>query len=81
MPSNSQEDLEHVLRRLARLGSRAAAVYLRASRSPMESLQALDRCRTVIGGLLVNSKSDVSLLEERHPELAAEYKRLRNSIS
>jgi hypothetical protein len=80
-PTNSQEDLEHVLQQLANLGSRAAAVYHRADRTAMESLQALDRCRTVIGGLLVNAKSDLSLLEELHTELAAEYKHLRDSIA
>jgi hypothetical protein len=81
LPTNSQEDLEHVLQRLGNLGPRAAAIYLRANRTDMESLQALDRCRIVIGGLLIDAKSDVSLLEEQHAELAAEYKRLRNSIA
>jgi TPR repeat protein len=81
LPTNSQEDLEHMLQRLGNLGPKAAAVYLRANRTDIESLQALDRCRTVIGGLLVDARSDVSLLEEQHAELAAEYKRLRDSIA
>jgi tetratricopeptide (TPR) repeat protein len=81
MPSNSQEDLEHTLRQLAGLGPRAAVICLRAGRSFMESLYALDRCRTVIGSLMINSRSDISLLEERFPDLAAEYKRLRHCIS
>ncbi|KAF2809316.1 uncharacterized protein BDZ99DRAFT_388947, partial [Mytilinidion resinicola] len=80
-PSNSQNDLEHVLSQLAGLGPRAATVYPRANRSATESLQALDKCRAVIGSLMIDSKSDYSLLKEHHPGLAAEYKSLRESIS
>ena len=58
-----------------------ACVYLRAGRSVSESLQALEQYRGVISSLIIDSRSDVSLLEERYPEVAARYCALRQEVA
>ena len=80
-PINSHDDLQHVLRQLSDLGPQAASVYLKAGKSALESLQAVERCRGVIASLIIDSRSDVSLLEERYPDLGSEYRHLREVIA
>ena len=79
--SNSHDDLHHVLQQLSGLGSIATWVYLRAGRSIVESLQALEQCRGIISSLIMDSRSDTSLLREAHPEIAARYCGLRDAVA
>ena len=79
--SNSHEDLQYILRKLKGLGSLTASVFLRAGKSTLESLQALEKSRGVISSFVIDSRSDVSMLEERDPDLWSEYCYLRESIA
>lgn len=79
--SSSHDDLHHILQQLSGLGPLAAWVYLRAGRSVIESLQALEQCRGIISSLIMDSRSDVSLLIESHPEVAARYCGLRKAVA
>ena len=47
----------------------------------MESLQALEMSRGVISSFVIDSRFDVSMLEESHPDLWSRYCYLRDSIA
>lgn len=64
------------------LGSLAASVFLRDRRPALESLQALEKTSGgVISSFLLDSKSDVSMLQECIPDLWREYRHLQRSIT
>lgn len=79
--SNSHEDLQYILRQLSGLGSLAASVFLKAGRSVSESLQALEKSRAIISSIVIDSRCDESMLEERHPDLWSRYCYLREWIA
>ena len=79
--SNSHDDLYHVLQQLSGLGSLTAWVYLKGGRSVIDSLQALEQCRGIISSLIVDSRSDVSLLNDAYPEVSARYCGLREAVA
>ena len=79
--SNSHEDLQYILRHIPGLGSLAASVLLRAGRSTLESLQALEVSRGVISSFVIDSRFDASMLEERNPRLWSWYCYLRDYIA
>lgn len=60
--SNSRKDHQHNLKTLSNLGPLAASIFLKAGKSPLESLQALEKARGVISSLVMDSRSNVSLL-------------------
>ena len=79
--SNSHDDLYHVLQQISGLGSLTAWVYIKAGKSVIESLQALEQCRGIISSLIVDSRSDVSLLNVAYPEVSARYCGLREAVA
>ena len=79
--SNSHEDLQYILREVSGLGSLAALAFLRAGRSALEALQALEKSRGVISSFVIDSRFDVSILEHRHPDLWSRYCYLRECIA
>lgn len=79
--SNSHEDLQYILRRLSGLGSLAASVFLKAGRSALESLQALEKSCGIISSFVIDSRCDDPMLEERHPDLWSRYCYLRERIA
>ena len=66
---NSIDDFQHVLRALSDLGVMAASIFLKSEKSALESLQTLEKTRGIIFNLMINSRFDVSLLKNCHPEL------------
>ena len=44
-------------------------------------MQALEQCRGIISSLIMDSRSDTSLLREAHPEIAARYCGLRDAVA
>lgn len=78
---SSYEDHLYILHYISGLGSLAASVFLRDGRSTLESLQALEQTRGVISGLLLDSRSDVSNLQERRPDLWSEYCQTRELVA
>jgi tetratricopeptide (TPR) repeat protein len=43
IPTNSRDDIQSTLRQLSRLASVSASIFLKAGRSPLEALQALEK--------------------------------------
>jgi hypothetical protein len=76
------ENLEkqHSLTETFGLASDAAAVALMAEKQPYEAIQLLDLGRGVIIGLLNELRSDISDLQQKHPQLAEEFIRLRDQL-
>ncbi|EFQ34253.1 TPR domain-containing protein [Colletotrichum graminicola M1.001] len=58
----------------------AAAVALQAGEGPVAAIQLLEVGRGVIASSLQNLRTDVSLLRERHPELAGSFDDLRRQL-
>lgn len=79
--SGSYEDHLCFLRFISGLGSLTSSVFLRDRRPALESLLALEQTRGVISSLLLDSRSDVSMLHERQPNICSEYSRARESIA
>ncbi|EUC39771.1 hypothetical protein COCMIDRAFT_110631 [Bipolaris oryzae ATCC 44560] len=73
-------DKQHELERFAGLASMAAATALNAGKSAYHALKLLELGRGVIAGLLLEMRSDVSELEQRHPQLAEEFVSLRDEL-
>lgn len=78
--SNSRDDLQHTLRELWGIASLASSVYIKAGRPPIEVLQALEQGRGVVAGLMMDFRSDLSDLKDKHPEVEARYGKLRQKI-
>ena len=79
--SHSHEDLQYILRQLSGLASLSASVFLRAGRSALKSLLALEKSRGIISSFVIESRFDVSILEERYPDLWCRYCYLREWIA
>lgn len=81
LPKKSRDDLQYVLGRLSGSASLAASVYLKDGRSPVYALQALEKARGIISNLLIDTKSDVSILKENYPKLWSRYTQCQQQIA
>lgn len=79
--SGSFEDHIIFLRNILGLGSLAASVFLRNGGSALESLQALEKSQGVISSSLLDSRSDISMLEGCDPILYRYYRYRRKVVA
>jgi hypothetical protein len=70
-------DKQFIVSQVLGLGSDAAAAALRAGRGPLVALELLEEGR---GVLLDELRTDISDLQERHPELAEQFVHLRDQL-
>ena len=73
-------DKQHLLMDIVNLASMASAVALNAAKTPSDAVQALESGRGVIAGSINELRTDVSDLQQKHPQLAKEYVTLRDQI-
>jgi len=73
-------DKQHLLSQFAGLASMAASTALYAGKTPYDALKLLELGRSVIAGLLLDMRTNVSELEQQHPKLAKRYKFLRDEL-
>jgi hypothetical protein len=73
-------DKQHILGEFAGLASMAAAISLKAGKEGHYALELLELGRCIIAGLLLEMRTDISLLKEQHPGLAAEFESLRDEL-
>ncbi|KAJ6261372.1 hypothetical protein Dda_4042 [Drechslerella dactyloides] len=73
-------DKQYMLAEFSGLASMAAAVSLEAGRSAYDTLRLLELGRGVIANLLMDMRGDTSTLEQRHPDLANQFKSLRDAL-
>ena len=80
-PSSARDDLQHILRQLFGLASLTGSVFLKAGRTPAQAFQALERSRGVISSLMMDFKSDLPSLEEKHNDKRSQYLKVRQQIT
>ena len=73
-------DKQHLLMNIVGLASIASAVALNAAKTPSDAVQALELGRGVITGSINELRSDISDLEQKHPQLAKKYVTLRDRL-
>jgi tetratricopeptide (TPR) repeat protein len=80
-PTNSRDDLQHTLQQLSGLASSAASIFLKAGKPAVKALQALESGRGIIASLMIDARSDASMLKEKYPELWSRYAECRERIA
>ncbi|KZM23242.1 hypothetical protein ST47_g5617 [Ascochyta rabiei] len=75
-----QDEKQHMISQFNGLASSAAAAALNAGKSGLEALELLEQGRCVISGLLLDMRTDLSELTERHPGIAAKFESLRDEL-
>jgi tetratricopeptide (TPR) repeat protein len=73
-------DKQHMLADFASIACSAAAIALNAKKEPYYALKLLELGRGVIAGLLLEMRTDVSELEQKHLKLAKEFISLRDEL-
>ena len=73
-------DKQHMLGEFAGLASMAAAITLKAGKEPHHALELLELGRGVIAGLLLEMRTDISDLKQKHREIAEEFESLRDEL-
>lgn len=73
-------DQQVMIAQFAGLVSSAVAASLESENDPIEALRLLDLGRGVMGSLQLDTRSDVTDLESSYPELAQEFKQLRDEL-
>ncbi|KDN67105.1 putative TPR domain-containing protein [Colletotrichum sublineola] len=68
------------LSRAAGAACDAAAVALQAGKDPISAIQLLEVGRGIIASSLQNLRTDLSLLQERHAEMASSFDELRRQL-
>jgi hypothetical protein len=62
------------------ISSRLAALLVETGHSAFEALELLERGRGIIASLQIETRTDISVLEEQHPELAVTFRQLRDEL-
>jgi CHAT domain-containing protein len=78
--SLNNSDKQHTLKRFTGLAARGGGAALNAKREAYEALALLELGRGVIAGLLLEMRTDITELKEKHPELAQQFTALRDEL-
>ena len=78
--SLGRPDQEYWLREMSGVAEEAAAACLQAGQLE-QAVELWEQCRGVLLGQALDLRSDLDELAQRHPELAAEFSRLRDVIN
>ncbi|KAI8628835.1 CHAT domain-containing protein [Xylariaceae sp. FL1651] len=73
-------DKQHMLADFAGLSSAAAATALNAGKNAHDALQFLELGRGIIASLLIETRGDISDLQQQHPGLADEFILLQDEL-
>ena len=79
--SLDRQDQQYVLSKFSGLVSDACSLSLQIGEDAEEALKLLERGRGVIMGLLIEDRSDISLVRALHPQQAALYDQLRIDLN
>jgi hypothetical protein len=79
--SLSRDDQQFLLRQFSAMASDAAACFLEVTKEPAKALATLESGRGVIASLMINSRSDVSDLQNKDISLFNRYIELRDAVS
>ena len=73
-------DKQYLLTQVLDLASIASAMALNAAKPPFDAVEALELGRGVIAGSINELRTDISDLQQNHPQLAEEYATLRSQL-
>ncbi|KAI3326484.1 CHAT domain-containing protein [Xylariaceae sp. AK1471] len=73
-------DKQHMLADFAGLASAAAATALNAGKDAHDALRFLELGRGIIASLLIETRGDISNLEQKYPSLAKDFISLRDEL-
>ncbi|KAK1773057.1 LOW QUALITY PROTEIN: hypothetical protein QBC45DRAFT_455738 [Copromyces sp. CBS 386.78] len=79
--SLENSDKQYLLTEVSGLASDAAAVTLMVGKTPYKAMQLLELGRGVIIGSLREMRTDISNLQQKHPQLAEQYVKLRDQLN
>ncbi|EXM12961.1 hypothetical protein FOTG_18569 [Fusarium oxysporum f. sp. vasinfectum 25433] len=75
-----RDDQQFVMSTFSGVAANLCAFFLQ-SNQPDDALRYLEKGRAVIIGQLMDARSDLSLLERQHPDLACRYQQLRDEVN
>lgn len=78
--SSNDPEKQRILIDIAGIAQEGAGIALMAEKTPYEAMSLHELSRGVIMGSLDELRAEVSHLEQKHPDLAAEYVRLRDEL-
>jgi hypothetical protein len=81
LPTNSRDDMQHILPKLRGLGILAASIFNNAHRPPLDSLYAIESCRGIIASFSINARFNSTLLRHTHYNLWSKYSNVQGEIS
>ncbi|KAE9363032.1 hypothetical protein N431DRAFT_433247 [Stipitochalara longipes BDJ] len=73
--------MQHALQQLSGAACRAASVLLKSGRKAIEALQILEQGRGIIASLVIDSRSEVTTLRDKHEDLYSRFAKLRDTVS
>ncbi|KAM5342911.1 hypothetical protein ACJ41O_013877 [Fusarium nematophilum] len=73
-------DKQHLLSQAVGLASDAAAIALHAGKGPVPAIELLETGRGVLASSLQGMRTDLSTLQQKHPELARSFVDLRDQL-
>ena len=79
--SKNRSDLQYTLRQLVGLSWWVGSIFLKAERTPLQAIQALELTRGIMISHGLDARSDISELKEKQPELWSLYIECRDRIS
>ncbi len=77
--SLTRPDQEHLLEELDGMASQAAACCVRAGQ-PGRAVELLEQCRGILLGQALDTRTDLTELAARHPDLARRFSALRDDL-
>jgi CHAT domain-containing protein len=78
--SLQQRDQQYNISRLFGIASKAVSISLQCDNDPYRALQLQELGRGVLARLRLDTRSDISVLEEKYPEHAKRFRSLRDSL-
>jgi tetratricopeptide (TPR) repeat protein len=81
VPTQTRDDMQVSLQQLSGISSIAASVFLKAGKPAIEALEVLERGRGIIASLTMDTRSDISVLKEKHPNLWSRYTECQQKLS
>jgi CHAT domain-containing protein len=79
--TRAKQDMQHALQKLSGAACLAASVFLKSGRAPIEALQILEQGRGIIASLVIDSRSEVTTLRDKHEDLYSRFVELRDTVS
>lgn len=79
--SLSRDDQQYAVSNFCGLAPHASALALQIGKTPQEALEVLEQGRAAISGLLIDDRSDTTLLQKADPDLYITYENLRTEVN